>query len=172
MVDEEGSEVPAGTEGDIAYRGPTHMLGYLGRPPETAELLTPSGFSRSGDIWVMDVRGYVRITGRTKDIVIRGGMNISVREVEDVLVAHPAVHAAAVVGMPDERLSERACCYIVPADPNDEPTLASLKEFLQANGVALQKTPERLEILDAMPMTATGKIQKHILRQDITRKID
>lgn len=172
VVDELGAEVPAGVEGDIAYRGPSHMLGYLGRPEETAELYTPDGFSRSGDLGVSDPDGYVRVTGRTKDIIIRGGMNISVREVEDLLAEHPGVRAAAVVGMPDERLGERVCCYIVPADSAAVPTLESVKEFLQARGVAVQKTPERLEVLAELPVTATGKIQKHVLRKDIAEKIE
>jgi len=172
VVDDEGAPVPAGAEGDIAYRGPSHMLGYLGRPAETAELYTPAGFSRSGDLGVMDADGYVRVTGRTKDIIIRGGMNISVREVEDLLAGHPAVRAAAVVGMPDARLGERVCCYVVPVDPTDAPTLEVLKQYLQERGVAIQKTPERLEVLDALPTTATGKIQKHLLRKDIEGKIE
>jgi cyclohexanecarboxylate-CoA ligase len=171
IVDEQGSEVPSGTEGDIGYRGPSHMLGYLGRPDETAELFTPDGYSRSGDLGVMDANGFVRVTGRTKDIVIRGGMNISVREIEDLLAAHPAVRAAAVVGMPDKRLGERVCCYLVPTDRADAPSLDTLKAYLQDKGIAVQKTPERLELLDEMPTTATGKIQKHLLRQDIARKL-
>jgi len=171
VVDELGAEVPAGSEGDIAYRGPTHMLGYLGRPDETAELFTPDGYSRSGDLGVMDAQGYVRVTGRTKDIVIRGGMNISVREVEDLLAAHPGVRNAAVVGMPDERLGERVCCYLVAADPTSPPTLDGIKAYLQDKGIARQKTPERLEVVTELPTTATGKIQKHLLRQDIARKI-
>jgi acyl-CoA synthetase len=172
VVDRLGDPVPPGEEGDIAYRGPSHMLGYLGRAQETAELYTPAGFSRSGDLGVMDADGYVRVTGRTKDIIIRGGMNISVRQVEDLLIEHPGVRSVAVVGMPDERLGERVCCYIVPADPSDVPTLAALKAFLQERGVAIQKTPDRLEALTEMPTTATGKIQKHLLRQDIVRKLD
>jgi cyclohexanecarboxylate-CoA ligase len=171
VVDELGAEVPAGSEGDIAYRGPTHMLGYLGRPDETDELFTPDGYSRSGDLGVMDAAGYVRVTGRTKDIVIRGGMNISVREVEDLLAAHPGVRNAAVVGMPDERLGERVCCYLVAADPTSPPTLDGIKAYLQDKGIARQKTPERLEVVTELPTTATGKIQKHLLRQDIARKI-
>lgn len=171
VVDELGAEVPAGSEGDIAYRGPTHMLGYLGRPDETAGLFTPDGYSRSGDLGVMDAEGYVRVTGRTKDIVIRGGMNISVREVEDLLAAHPGVRNAAVVGMPDERLGERVCCFLVAADPASPPTLDGIRAYLQDKGIAVQKTPERLEVVTELPTTATGKIQKHILRQDIARKV-
>ncbi|BBG02773.1 cyclohexanecarboxylate-CoA ligase [Pseudonocardia autotrophica] len=172
VVDETGAELPTGEEGDIAYRGPNHMLGYLGLPRETAELYTPDGFSRSGDLGRSDADGYVRVTGRTKDIVIRGGMNISVREVEDLLAEHPAVGAAAVVGMPDARLGERVCCYVVPADPADPPSLESLRRYLHERGVAVQKTPERVETVTELPTTATGKIQKHLLRKDIARKLE
>ena len=119
----------------------------------------------------MDADGFVRVTGRTKDIVIRGGMNISVRELEDHLADHPGVRQTAVVGMPDERLGERVCCYIVPTDPANPPTLEALKAFLLDQGVAIQKTPERLEVASELPMTATGKIQKHLLRDEITRKL-
>lgn len=172
IVDEAGREVPRGEEGDIAYRGPSHMLGYLGRPQETAELYTPAGFSRSGDLGRMDADGYVRVTGRTKDIVIRGGMNISVRELEDLLAEHASVRASAVVGMPDVRLGERVCCYVVPADPAAPPSLDEIKSYLLERGVAIQKTPERLELVTELPTTATGKIQKHLLRADITHKLE
>jgi acyl-coenzyme A synthetase/AMP-(fatty) acid ligase len=172
VVDELGDEVATGEEGDIAYTGPSHMLGYLGRPAETAELYTPAGFSRSGDLGRSDADGYVRVTGRTKDIVIRGGMNISVREVEDLLAEHPAIRSNAVVGMPDERLGERLCCYAVPADPAAPPSLEMIKSFLGERGLAVQKTPERLEIVTELPTTATGKIQKHLLRDDIAGKLE
>ncbi|MBQ0923552.1 AMP-binding protein [Saccharopolyspora endophytica] len=172
IVDELGEEVPRGQVGDIAYRGPSHMLEYIGRPEETAELFTPDGYSRSGDLGVMDEDGYVRVTGRLKDIVIRGGMNISVRQVEDLLAAHPAVDGVAVVGMPDPRLGERVCCYLVPHPGNESVTLEELKDYLLGQGLAIQKVPERLEVVEELPMTATGKIQKHLLRADIVAKIE
>ncbi len=171
VVDEEGKEVPRGTEGDIAYRGPSHMIEYLGRPEDTAELFTSNGFSRSGDLGVMDHDGFVRVTGRTKDIVIRGGMNISVRELEDKLTAHPDIEAMAVVGMPDERLGEKVCLYLVPRDQDKAPTVDEVRSYLTDRGVAIQKTPERVVVIDALPMTATGKIQKHVLRKQIADEI-
>jgi cyclohexanecarboxylate-CoA ligase len=119
----------------------------------------------------MDDDGYVRVTGRIKDIVIRGGLNISVRQVEDMLSAHPAVNAVAAVGMPDEVLGERVCCYLVPA-PGAEPlTVEQIKEYLLAAGLAIQKVPERVEVISALPVTATGKVQKNLLREDIARKL-
>jgi cyclohexanecarboxylate-CoA ligase len=112
IVDELGDEVPRGAQGDITYRGPSHMLEYYRDPEQTAALFTADGHSRSGDLGVMDADGYVRVTGRLKDIVIRGGLNISARELEELLVDHPRVAAVAVVGMPDERLGERVCAYV------------------------------------------------------------
>lgn len=167
VVDEHGAEVPRGVEGDIAYRGPMHMLEYIGNPEETAKLFTPEGFSRSGDLGVMDADGYVRVTGRLKDIVIRGGLNISVRQIEELLVEHPAVAAVAAVGMPDQRLGEKVCCFIVPADGQLPPTLEELSRYLLDRGLAIQKVPERVEVVSALPMTATGKVQKHLLRAEI-----
>ncbi|MET0197087.1 MAG: AMP-binding protein, partial [Rhodococcus fascians] len=171
VVDLEGNEVPRGPEGAIAYRGPSHMIEYLNRPEDTAELYTPAGFSRSGDLGIMDEDGFVRVTGRTKDIVIRGGMNISVREVEDKLTGHPNIEALAVVGMPDERLGEKVCLYVVPRDQDKAPTVEEVRAYLTDRGVAIQKTPERVIVIDALPMTATGKIQKHLLRKQIADEV-
>ncbi|WP_241255661.1 AMP-binding enzyme, partial [Candidatus Protofrankia californiensis] len=171
VVDEAGFEVPRGQEGDLAFRGPSHMLEYINNPQETAALFTSDGYSRSGDLGVMDTDGYVRVTGRLKDIVIRGGMNISVRQVEDLLTAHPAVSGVAVVGMPDDRLGERLCCYLVLAAGHESLTLEDMQTYLLDQGLAIQKMPERLEIVPRLPMTATGKIQKHLLRADIAEKL-
>lgn len=172
IVDPLGNEVPRGEEGDIAYRGAMNSLEYINQPEETAEMYTTDGFSKSGDLGVMDADGYVRVTGRIKDIVIRGGLNISVRQIEDVLTAHPQVGAIAVVGMPDERLGEKICAYVVPASGAQPLTLDEVRTYLLDRGLAIQKVPERLEIVDALPMTATGKIQKHVLRKDIARKLE
>jgi cyclohexanecarboxylate-CoA ligase len=120
----------------------------------------------------MDEDGYVRVTGRTKDIVIRGGMNISVRQVEDLLAAHPAVRGVAAVAMPDERLGEAVCLYLVAAPGYGDITLEKIKNYLLEQGVAIQKVPERLEIVEALPTTATGKIQKNVLRAQIAAKIE
>lgn len=172
IVGADGLEVPRGEEGDIAYRGPSHMIAYLNRPDDTAELFTPEGFSRSGDLGVMDADGFVRVTGRTKDIVIRGGMNISVREVEDKLATHPELAALAVVAMPDPVLGEKVCVFVVPNEGASAPSVEQLRQFLTDRGVAIQKTPERVEVVESLPMTATGKIQKHLLRKQIADKLD
>jgi acyl-CoA synthetase (AMP-forming)/AMP-acid ligase II len=171
IVDAEGNEVGRGEEGDIAFRGPSHMLEYYNDDKQTAALFTGEGFSRSGDLGRMDADGYVRVTGRLKDIVIRGGMNISAREIEDHLLAHPAIDNAAVVGMPDERLGEKVCAYIILKPGAEALTVADVAEFLKSHNVATQKLPERVEITPAFPMTATGKIQKHLLRADVAEKL-
>lgn len=171
IVGDDGAELPRGAEGDIAYRGPTHMIEYFRDEEQTAALFTPEGFSRSGDLGRMDQDGYVRVTGRLKDIIIRGGMNISAREIEDDLLPHPAIANVAVVGMPDERLGEKACAYVVLVDPAATVTLNDITDFLRAQKLAAQKLPERLEIVSGLPMTATGKVQKHILRADIKEKL-
>jgi acyl-coenzyme A synthetase/AMP-(fatty) acid ligase len=171
IVDIEGNEVPRGTEGDIAYRGPAHMIEYLANPEETAALFTVDGLSKSGDLGVMTDDGYVRVTGRTKDIVIRGGMNISVREIEDNLVDHPDLMASSCVGMPDERLGERVCCYVVTAAGHTTPSVEDLRNFLLSHGMPIQKTPERVISVDALPMTATGKVLKQELRKDIEGRL-
>jgi acyl-coenzyme A synthetase/AMP-(fatty) acid ligase len=171
IVDDNGNEVPHGTEGDIAYSGPAHMIEYLANPEETAALFTKDGFSKSGDLGKMTDDGYVRVTGRTKDIVIRGGMNISVREIEEHLAHHPGLQAFSVLGMPDERLGERVCCYLVAKPGHEPPKVEELREFLLAEGMPIQKTPERVVVVDSLPMTATGKIVKHELRKDIERRL-
>jgi acyl-coenzyme A synthetase/AMP-(fatty) acid ligase len=171
IVDSAGVEVARGEEGDIAYKGPSHMIEYFRNDEETTALFTPDGFSRSGDLGRMDADGYVRVTGRLKDIVIRGGMNISAREVEEHLLAHPSIANAAIVGMPDERLGEKLCAYVVLAPSATSLELAEVAAFLREHNVATQKLPERLELTSELPTTATGKIQKHLLRADVARKL-
>jgi cyclohexanecarboxylate-CoA ligase len=171
IVDAFGAEVPRGEEGDIAYRGPSHMLQYYRNPEETAALYTSDGHSRSGDLGRMDAEGFIRVTGRLKDIIIRGGLNISARELEDLLGEHPAVGSVAVVGYPDDRLGEKVCAYVVPASGAQAPSLDALNDFLRERKLATQKLPERLELISALPMTATGKVQKHVLRESVTKKV-
>lgn len=171
VVGADGAELPRGEVGDVAYKGPSHMLGYWNNREATEELFTPDGYSRSGDLGFMDEDGFVRITGRSKDIIIRGGMNISAREVEDELLQNPQIANVAVVAMPDERLGEKCCAFVVPADDGGAPDLETIVAFLKDRGIANQKLPERLEIVDELPTTATGKIQKHVLRAQIAEKV-
>lgn len=163
---EDGAEVAAGAEGEICHGGPGLMLGYWRDPDKTAEAIDGRGISRSGDLGRVDADGYLRVTGRIKDLIIRGGTNISAREVEEHLLTHPKVANVAVVGMPDRVLGERACAFVVPK--GRVPTFDELTGYLRdQRKIAVVKLPERLEILDEMPMTATGKIQKFVLREKL-----
>ncbi|MGH8994563.1 MAG: AMP-binding protein [Acidimicrobiales bacterium] len=171
IVAEDGLEVPRGEEGDIAYRGAMNCLEYIGQPQLTASNYTADGFHRSGDLGRMDEDGYVRVTGRLKDIVIRGGMNISVRQIEDLLSAHPGVADVAAVAMPDERLGEKVCCFLVPRPGRPVLSLPEIRDYLLGEGLAIQKVPERLEVVETLPTTATGKVQKHVLRSEIAAKV-
>lgn len=163
LRDLEGQVVPQGQEGEITFGGPGLMLGYWGDPDRTRAAIGSHGLLSTGDLGRLDADGYLRVTGRIKDIIIRGGTNISAREVEDNLLAHPAVAAVAVVGVPDERLGEIACAFVVPK--GEAPTLEVLTAFLRdERRIAVQKLPERLRIVEQLPMTATGKIQKFVLK--------
>jgi non-ribosomal peptide synthetase component E (peptide arylation enzyme) len=168
ILDDDGNPAPAGQEGEICCRGAQIMLGYLGDPELTAETIDEGGFCHSGDLGRMDSDGYVRVTGRKKDIIIRGGTNITPLEIEELLLEHPKVAQVAVVGYPDHRLGEKVCAMVVPAD-SEKPTLAELVEFLEARQIARQKLPERLECVDELPITATGKVEKFRLREMIAR---
>jgi acyl-CoA synthetase (AMP-forming)/AMP-acid ligase II len=161
---EDGVRLQLGSVGSLVYRGPGNMLRYWRDPEATVASLTPDGWRITGDLARMDADGYVRVTGRLKDVIIRGGLNISSREVEDLLAQHPAVAQVAVVGYPDDRLGERACAFVVPA--GQPPTLAELVRYLlDEHGLAKPKLPERLRIVEGLPMTTTGKIQKFALRE-------
>jgi cyclohexanecarboxylate-CoA ligase len=161
VVDEAGRPRPADTAGDLQARGITHFVGYLKKPQLNA--VDADGWFDTGDLARMDADGYIRIAGRTKDVIIRGGENVPVAEVENLIYRHPRVAECAVVAMPDERLGERGCAFIV-TKANTALRLVELTEFLDAAGMAKQYWPERLEILEEMPRTASGKIQKFKLR--------
>jgi non-ribosomal peptide synthetase component E (peptide arylation enzyme) len=166
--DDEGDQLPPGVEGEICSRGPGVMLGYWQDPEQTAAAFDVSGWFHSGDLGRMNEAGYLRVTGRKKDIIIRGGMNISALEVEELLLQHPSVKDVAVVGMPDARLGEKVCVYVVPA-PGARPTLEELTGFMKSRRVMMQKLPERLELRDSLPRTPTGKVEKFRLRDEIGR---
>lgn len=148
-------------EGRLQTRGATNFLGYLKRPEWYA--MDAAGWFETGDLARIDADGYVRITGRLKDVIIRGGENIPVVEVEGLIYRHPAVLEAAIVAMPDARLGERACVFLRLRE-GETMTLATLTAFLRAEGLARNYWPERLEITEALPKTPSGKIQKNVLR--------
>ncbi|MFC9555812.1 class I adenylate-forming enzyme family protein [Rhodococcus sp. NPDC056960] len=164
IVDFDEKEAVPGTDGEIRYRGPGRMLEYWGRPELTAEGQDTEGWWRTGDLGRIDEHGYLRVTGRIKDIIIRGGFNISAREVEEALLLHPAVADVAVVGLPDDAVGERACAVVVARD-DTRLTVDDLRRHLaEEHKIAVWKVPERVEYVDEFPRTATGKIQKFALR--------
>jgi cyclohexanecarboxylate-CoA ligase len=170
IVDDEGAPLPRGTEGNLLVRGHSQFVGYWRRPGFTREAHTADGWFKTGDRGVVDGAGYLSITGRSKDLIIRGGENISAFEVENALFTHPKVSGVAVVAMPDARLVERACAFVIPR-PGSEPTLSELVAYLEARQLARHKFPERLELVREFPMTPSGKVQKYKLREMIAAKL-
>ena len=171
VVDDARKTLPPGCEGEEASRGPNVFMGYFDEPELTARALDEEGWYYSGDLCRMDEAGYIKITGRKKDIIVRGGENISSREVEDILLQHPKIHDACVVAMPDERLGERSCAYVVLKAPHHSLSLEEVVAFFSRKRVAKYKYPEHIVVIDKLPRTASGKIQKFWLRQDIMRRL-
>lgn len=162
VIDEDANVVAPGTEGDLQFRGSETFVGYIqGR--ELSESCWRDGWFDTGDRATIDGDGYISISGRTKDIVIRGGENIPVKEVEDVLLRHPSVTNVAVIAKPHDRLGEISCAVIIAT--GQAPTLADLTSFLDEQNVTRQFWPEDLRVVDAFPMTPSGKIQKYRLRE-------
>ena len=168
LVGPDGESVATGEEGEICYWGPGAVLGYWRDPERTAAAIDGEGWHHTGDLGRLDDQGYLRVSGRLKDIIIRGGTNLSAAEIEGYVAAHPAVAQVAVVAYPDERLGEKACAVVVPR-PGEQPTLTDITDFLRGREISLQKLPEKLVLVDELPMTATGKVQKFVLR-DLARE--
>ncbi|MBB1063939.1 medium-chain fatty-acid--CoA ligase [Escherichia coli] len=171
VVDDARKTLPPGCEGEEASRGPNVFMGYFDEPELTARALDEEGWYYSGDLCCMDEAGYIKITGRKKDIIVRGGENISSSEVEDILLQHPKIHDACVVAMPDERLGERSCAYVVLKAPHHSLSLEEVVAFFSRKRVAKYKYPEHIVVIEKLPRTASGKIQKFLLRKDIMRRL-
>lgn len=163
VQDDQGQPLPSGQEGHLVVRGASLFVGYLKRPELYG--VDRDGWFATGDLARMDERGYIRITGRTKDVVIRGGENIPVVEIENLLYKHPAISAVALVGCPDPRLGERLCAYVTLHDPAASLTLEEVTGFLLEQRLTRNYLPEYLEVLPALPRTPSGKIQKFKLRE-------
>ncbi|WP_022881105.1 3-phosphoshikimate 1-carboxyvinyltransferase [Gryllotalpicola ginsengisoli] len=165
IVDDEGVELPVGTEGNYEFSSPTLFGGYLERPDLTADVFTEDGWYKTGDLAFIDEAGYLHVTGRVKDVINRGGEKVPVVEIENLLYQHPLVADIAIVAMPDPRLGERACAFVVPAREGQHLEFAAMQEYLNAHGVSKYYWPERLEAIDELPRNAVGKIQKNVLRE-------
>ncbi|WP_395307825.1 AMP-binding protein [Mycobacterium sp. AMU20-3851] len=156
-------------DGEIRVRGPQMLAGYL-HPEDNAGAFDEDGFFRTGDLGHLTEDGYLVVTGRAKDLIIRNGENISPKEVEDILIGHPAVAEIAVVGVPDPRTGERACAVIVPAEaPDATPTVADLAALLSTHGLAKFKTPEQVVVWDTLPKNDAGKVLKHQIRATLMK---
>ncbi len=163
---ETGAMAPVGAQGEICARGYQTMLGYFDLPEATAAALEPDGWLHTGDLGMMDARGYLKITGRLKDMIIRGGENIYPRELEDLLALHPQVASAVVLGVPDAKWGEQVVALIQPVVGASPPTFRALHDYCRTR-LAAYKTPRYWAFVEQYPLTATGKIQKFVLRQRI-----
>jgi len=161
LIDGSGRDVAAGAEGEIAAQGPSVHLGYHKNPTANAELFTADGWFRTGDLGQFDRAGNVKIVGRLKEMINRGGKKFFPREIEEILYTHPKILHAAIVGVPDPRLGERNCLCVIPR-PGQRLTLDEVVGYLK-DGVATYKLPETIEVFDELPFTPTGKIQRHVL---------
>ncbi|UCD09965.1 MAG: long-chain fatty acid--CoA ligase, partial [Dehalococcoidales bacterium] len=171
VVDARGRELPRGIEGELIVRGPGVFSGYLNNPEENKRAFTSDGFFITGDLAIIDDDGVVRITGRKKDIIIRGGENISPGEIEAMIITHPDIVDVAVIGIPDEEMGERVCAYIQPSGKTT-PAFEDIITYLRSQGASVLQLPERIEIIDVIPLTAIGKADKQALREDYRKRME
>ncbi len=170
LVDESGVPVPQGEVGEIWARGPTSLTSYYKDPEGTAQSLSTGGWFKTGDLGKFDGQGNLTIAGRRKEMIIRGGQNIYPAEIETLLVTHPGVSAAAVIGMPDPLMGEKACAYVA-LKPGQSFSMEEMINYLKDRNIALYKLPERLEIRDSLPVLGEQKIDKKVLVQDLNAKL-
>lgn len=172
VVDDDGTELTEpGEVGELAYKGPNVFPGYYNQPDRNADAFDEEGYFYTGDLFQIEEGGHLSFFDRKKDIIIRGGMNISAQEVENLVLENDKVEDAAAVAMPDPDLGEKTCIYVVPRADVDDLTLEDITEPLEGE-VAVYKLPERLEIVDEIPRNPVGKILKTELREDITEKLE
>ncbi len=170
VIDSKDHPLPPEKEGELVVRGPCIFRGYYKSEAENREAFTPDGFYRTGDIAKFDQQGHLIITGRRKDIIIRGGENISAREVEEVISSHPAIEQVAAVAMPDPLLGERVCAFIKPKK-NEKITFEEIISYLKGKKTSVLYLPERIEIIEEMPLTPVEKVDKKRLREEIKEKL-
>ncbi|MGJ0451790.1 MAG: (2,3-dihydroxybenzoyl)adenylate synthase [Methylocystis sp.] len=170
VIDANGEEVAAGDVGELLTRGPYTIRGYYRSPEHNARAFDEDGFYHTGDLVEMTADGYVRVVGRKKDQINRGGEKIPAEEIENLLLQHRAVVHAALISMPDSLMGERSCAYIVANDAALRPI--ALRKHLRSQGIAEFKLPDRFEFIDQMPLTAFGKVDKQMLRDDIQTKLN
>ena len=171
VVDPDSGHVlnEAGAVGELAYKGPGIMAGYFKRPDLTEKAFDAEGYFYTGDLFQIKEGNFISFFDRKKDIIIRGGYNISAQEVENSLLGHPGIADVAAVGMPDEILGERTCVFVVPRQ-GAEIDLEELKTFMSGLGVSVYKLPERMEFIEAIPRNPVGKILKSVLREELKKR--
>jgi fatty-acyl-CoA synthase len=169
IVDEQGRIVPRGESAELCTRGYSVMSGYWGEEQKTREVLEPAGWMHSGDLATIDAEGYCRIIGRIKDLIIRGGENISPREVEEFLYRHEAIRDVQVIGVPDDKFGEELCACIL-LRTGAEATEDDIRAFCRGQ-IAHFRIPRHIRFVDGFPVTATGKIQKYVLREQMSREL-
>jgi fatty-acyl-CoA synthase len=170
LIDPEGRVVPRGTPGELLTRGYSVMRGYWGDEARSREVIDPAGWMHTGDLAVIDEEGYCNIVGRVKDMIIRGGENISPREIEEFLYRHPAVLDVAVIGVPDVKYGEAICACIRLRDG-----LAATQDEIRVfckDQIAHYKVPRYVRFMDSFPLTVSGKVQKYLLRERLARELD
>jgi len=170
VVDRDENTLPPNTEGQLVTKGPGIFTGYFKSAEENQDIFTGDGFFKTGDLAKIDESGNIKITGRIKDIIIRGGENISAVDIEKLISSHPGVEDVAVIGMPDKELGERICAYIQPAS-EIELSFQEIISFLKRKGASVLQLPERIEFVESIPLTKVGKADKEALRADIRRRL-
>ncbi|MBW1806454.1 MAG: AMP-binding protein [Deltaproteobacteria bacterium] len=169
-VDPNGNETPVNVPGELLIKGPGVFTGYYKAPEENAKAFDSEGFFRTGDLAKIDESGAVTLTGRIKEMINRGGESISTAEIENLIVEHPDVLSAAVIGMPDPELGERACAYI-QTRTNAALSFEDVISFLKTRNASVLQLPERIEFIDSLPMTKAEKVDKRALLEDIKEKL-
>jgi non-ribosomal peptide synthetase component E (peptide arylation enzyme) len=171
VIDGQENELPLNTEGELVARGPEVFTGYYKTTEEeNREVFTRDGYYRTGDLARINEQGYITITGRKKDVIMRGGETLVPSEMEDLIRTHPSVESVAVIGMPDPKMGERACAYVALRQGK---TIAfdEMVQYLKSQGASVLLLPERLEIIEGLPLTPVGKVDKKALRKDIEQKL-
>jgi len=170
FIDENGKELPLNTPGELVVKGPDIFTGYYNSPEENKSAFTEDGFFKTGDQAKIDESGNITITGRIKDMIKRGGENISPVEIEELMISHPDIAQVSVIGMPDPVLSERICAYIQP-NPGAKLSFEEIIIFLKNKGASVLQLPERIEFMESLPLTKANKPDKKPLREDIRKKL-
>lgn len=170
VIDQNGNDLPSGSAGELVLKGPGVFTGYYNNPEENKKIFTKDGFFRTGDVAMIDKNGYIKLTGRIKEMVNRGGESISATEIEKLIVCHSCVAAVAVIAMPDPDLGERVCAYIQPKSGTTV-CFEDIISFLKEQKASVLQLPERIEFIDNMPYTGAEKVDKKALRTDIEKKL-